>query len=119
MLSINIPVNLYTLDELSEEAREHAIEEHRHFLLETMTPNDFISGDPEYDTPAALDSEYECEYDYYLMNDEPIIESIEINEYMFYESGEIAPVCTYCKGHPTHSGETWLMNYHGHNYRIA
>ena len=119
MLTFTETINLYTLDELSDEAREHAIEEHRHFLLETMTPSDFISGDPEYDTPDQLEEAYNSEYNYYLMNDEPIIESIEINEYMYFASGEIAPTVTYCTGHPTHSGETWLMNYHGNNYRIA
>lgn len=119
MLTFTEAIHLYTLDELSEEARDNAIEEHRRFLLDTMTPADFISGDPEYDTPAQLEEAYNSEYDYYLTEDDPIIESIECNEYMFFEDGDIAPVVTYCNGHPTHPGETWLMNYHGHNYRIA
>ena len=119
MLTFTETIHLYTLDELNEEARDSAIEEHRHFLLETMTPDDFISGVPEYDTPDQLQEAYNSEYDYYLTEDEPIIESIECNEYMFFEDGCIAPVVTYCNGHPTHSGETWLMNYHGKNHRIA
>ena len=118
MLSFNIPVTLYTLNELSENARNHAIEEHRRFMLEILDPTDFISGEPEYDTPGKLNAAYESEYDYILMNDEPVTESIEINEYLYFPSGELANTVTYCNGHSTHPGETWL-SYHGNNYRIA
>lgn len=84
-----ISINIYSLDELNEKARNRAIEEHRAFLLSIMCPEDFISGCPEYDTPEELKKAYNSEYEYYLMNDEPIIESIEINEYMFFSNGEI------------------------------
>ena len=117
MYSINISVNLYTLDELSDRARNRAIREHRDFLLSVMSPNDFISGDSEYDTPEKLNEAYESEYDYYLMNDEPIIESIEINEYLFFCDGEIANVTHYCGKHPL-SGKT-VLHYLGKDYEIA
>ena len=47
----NFNINLYTFAELSANAKAKAIEEHRRFLLDDMQPEDFISGDPEYDTP--------------------------------------------------------------------
>lgn len=84
-----ISINIYSLDELNEKARNRAIEEHRKFLLSIMCPEDFISGCPEYDTPEELEKAYNSEYEYYLKNDEPIIESIEANEYMFFSNGEI------------------------------
>lgn len=87
MKTINI--NIYNFDELNDKAKNRAVDDHRNFLLSIMRPNDFISGDPEYDTPEELEKTYQSEYEYYLMNDEPIIESIEINEYMFYSNGEI------------------------------
>ena len=85
-------INLYSFCELSDEAKERAIEEHRRFLLDDMRPEDFISGDPEFDTPEALEEAYNSEYWYYYENDEPIIESIECNEYLFYSNGEFAPI---------------------------
>lgn len=83
-------INLYTFDELSEKAKEKAIAEHREFLLSMMSPNDFISGDIEHDTAAILQATYEIEYEYYCLCDEPIIESLQINEYEFFQNGELA-----------------------------
>ena len=88
MYSFN--VNLYTFAELSTNAQAKAIEEHRRFLLDDMRPEDFISGDSEHDTPESLEEQYNSEYFYVLENDEPVIESIEANDYLFYESGEMA-----------------------------
>lgn len=87
MKTINI--NLYSLNELSEKAKEKAIEDHRIFELDIMSPNDFITGDPKYDTPEELQKTYEVEWKYYSENDEPIIEAIEANEYLFLANGEI------------------------------
>lgn len=87
-----VSVNLYSLDELDEGARWNAIEEHRRFMLEEMHPDDFISGDPEYDTPEKLMETYNAEFEYYENNDDPIIESIECNEYLFYEDGTLAHI---------------------------
>ena len=83
-------VNLYTFDELSKTAQNKAIAEHRDFCLSIMSPNDFISGDAEHDTPEELQKTYDAEYDYYSMNDEPIIESLQINEYDFFQDGTFA-----------------------------
>ena len=97
MLNTGIMIKLYTLDELSENARQKAIEEHRQFELSIMSPDDFISGCPEYDTEEELQKTYEAEYDYLLMNDEPIIENIEANNYYFYEDGTLAAVTEYIR----------------------
>ena len=84
-----VTINLYAFNELSDKAKEKAIEEHREFMLSVMRPEDFISGCKEYDTPEELEKIYNAEYDYILYNDEPIIDNIEANEYLFYKNGEI------------------------------
>lgn len=103
-----VTITLYQFDELSDKAREKAISDHRYFLIDVMRPDDFISGDPEWDTPEKLFETYRAEYDYYLMNDEPIIESIEINEYWFFHDGTMAHVTTDPTGRNVfhHHGET-------------
>lgn len=112
----NFTVSVYPFDELSEKAKQNAIQQHREFLLATMQQEDFISGCAEYDTPEELQKSYDSEYDYYLMNDEPIIESITINEYLFFADGELAHTCNYCAGGK--SGETWI-EFHGKQICIA
>jgi len=92
-------INLYEFSELNEKAKENAIFEHRDFLLSTMQVSDFISGDSEYDTPENLKKSFDSEYDHVLNNDEPIIESIEANEYLFYSDGKLANCTTYCGTH--------------------
>jgi mRNA-degrading endonuclease HigB of HigAB toxin-antitoxin module len=108
MLNTGIMIKLYKLDELSEKARQKAIEEHRQFELSIMSPDDFISGEAEYDTPEKLQKTYELEYDYYLYNDEPIIESIEANDYYFYEDGELADVTEHIKNNEVYKVELKL-----------
>lgn len=117
MKKIEVTVNLYTFEELSDTAKEYAISDHRAFLLSEMSPNDFISGDPEYDTPEKLQEQYESEYEYIENNDEGVVESICINDYLFYKSGEIANACTYIEGHPDKSkaGKT-IVKYNGVEY---
>ena len=91
-IKINEEVVIYQFKELCLSAREKAIEEHRQFLLEVMDKEDFISGEEEHDTEEELQKVYESEFEYYEENDEPIIESIEMNDYYFYENGKIANV---------------------------
>ena len=109
MKTVHIEICLYSFDELSEKAKEKAINDHRAFLLEEMQPDDFISGDPEYDTPEELQKCYESEYDYYLFNDDPIIESIECNDYMFLKSGELAHTIHYCGKHPKREKQYFII----------
>lgn len=94
MKELNIKLNLYSIDELEGKAKRKAIEEHRQFLLSVMVPDDFISGDPNYDTKENLQQQYESEYECYLMNDEPIIEDIQINDYLFFLDGTLANIHT-------------------------
>ena len=108
MLNTGIMIKLYTLDELSEKARKKAIEEHRQFELSIMTPEDFITGDPEYDTEEEIQKAYDAEYDYYLFNDDPIIEDIEANGYYFYEDGKMANVTEYIKNNTVYKVELKL-----------
>ena len=97
MKTVNVKINLYSFNELSAEAKQKAIDEHRSFELSIMQPNDFISGDPEYDTEEELQKAYDTEYNNYEMNDEPIIENIEANNYLFFSTGELASCTTYTK----------------------
>lgn len=117
MKKINVEISLYKLNELSEAAKERAIEEHRSFLLEIMCPDDFISGDEEYDTEEQLQETYDREYDYVLMNDEPVIESIEANDYYFFSDGELADCTTYCGSHP--KAGTTELKFMGNIYQVA
>lgn len=118
MNTYNISINLYKLSELSGKAQAHAIEEHRYFMLSDMTPEDFISGDPEYDTAEELQKTYEAEYDYILFNDDPVIESIECNEYLFFENGDIANIRYKFPDGTLESRETYVKMC-GIEYRIA
>ena len=100
MKTVNVKINLYSFDELSEQAKEKAIENHRNFELSIMQPEDFISGDSEYDTPEELEKAYKAEYKYYETEDEPIIENIKANDYIFFENGELAECVTYTGNSP-------------------
>ena len=116
MIDTGITIKLFSLSELSEKARNKAIEEHRNFMLSTMSPEDFISGDPEYDTPEELQKTYDAHFNYCAENDEPTIESIEANGYLFFENGELAQTVRYCGNHPL-AGETHLI-FNGIDYCI-
>jgi len=116
MIDTGITIKLYSFSELNEKAKRKAIEAHREFMLSIMAPDDFITGIAEYDTPEELQKTYEAQYDYYLMNDEPIIENIEANDYLFFANGEIAHTVRYCGAHPL-SGETHFI-FNGTDYII-
>lgn len=85
-------IDLYTFDELNEEAKAKAIEEERLVMLAIMQPSDFISGVAEYDTPEELEKSYRAEYGYIISNDEPVLESLKANEYFFFADGSAANV---------------------------
>lgn len=104
-------INLYTFQELTENAKHRAIEEHRNFLLSVMQPDDFISGDPDYDTPEELEKSYKAEYDYILFNNDAVIESIEINDYLFFYNGELANI--------SQTATETTLDFYGQKIRIA
>ncbi len=116
MIDTGITIKLYSFSELSEKAKRKAIEAHREFELSIMGRDDFISGVAEYDTLEELQKTYEAQYNYYLMNDEPIIENIEANDYLFFENGKLAPTVHYCGRHPLR-GETHFI-FNGTDYII-
>ena len=116
MIDTGITIKLYSFSELGEKAKRKAIEEHRAFMLSLMALDDFITGIAEYDTPEELQKTYKAQYDYYLMNDEPIIENIEANDYLFFENGELAHIVHYCGNHPL-AGETHFI-FNGKDYII-
>ena len=102
MIDTGITIKLYPFSELNEKAKRKAIEAHREFELNIIELNDFENGI--------------IEYDYYATNDEPIIESIEANDYLFFENGELAHTVRYCGNHPL-AGETHFI-YNGTDYVI-
>ena len=117
MKAINVEIKLFQFNELLKEAKEKAIEKHRNFLLSVMSKEDFISGDPEYDTDEELEKTFNEEYDHILYNDEPVIESIEINEYYFFYDGELANTVTYVGDHK--KAGTTELSYNGSIYSVA
>ena len=106
MKTVTVAYNLCEFEELSEKAKQRAIMDHRDMLLRTMTVDDFIgAGDPEYgDTPESM---YDEEYDLVLTDDDYVAESIIINNYLFFETGEYANTVTYCGNHPL-AGKSFL-----------
>ena len=86
MKTAQIQINLYSFNELSNEAKQVAILNHGVFL-------------------DSLPQEYENENgemveEYIEHNEAEIIESILINNYYFFENGGLANVCTYVGKHP-------------------
>ena len=80
-----IEIKLYKFNELSEEAKEKAIDEHKVFL-------DSILFDFQ-------DEEGEMQEEYIDHTEEQVIESIEINEYLFFSDGKLANTTTYTGKH--------------------
>ncbi len=72
-----VTINLYEFNELSEDAKQKAIQEHFIFMCSVLE-----------------DDENEDD-----ITDECIIENIEANEYLFYSDGDLADCVTYCGKH--------------------
>ena len=84
-----VEINLYSFNELSKDAKDFAISEHRDFLLS-------IYDDSNFDDSFNMDySKYEKS-----LNEDYIIEDIEANEYLFFFNGELANTIHYCGKHP-------------------
>lgn len=109
----NVSINLYSFQELTEKAKQFAIMEHRTFLLSVLQP-DYIDGVPDWDDPEKMEM-YRDEYSDIDENDEPVIESIEINDYLFYYDGKMCNACTYTAG--PNKGLTEIK-IHGETYYI-
>ena len=100
---LELKIHLYQLQELNENAKRRAIEDQRAFMLEVLRP-DYIDGVTDWTDPEKMEM-YRDEYEYILDNDDPVIESIEINEYIYFADGEMCHSVTYCGTHPR-AGQT-------------
>ena len=79
-------INLYNFSELSERARQKAISEHEYFLL--------TIGQEEENEQGELVTVYAES-----IEESAVIESIEINEYLFFANGDMAQYTTYTGKH--------------------
>lgn len=95
-------INLYRLNELSEEAKQNAIFEHQNFL-------NSIPIECENEDGKMVDEWYEH-------SEEETIHSIEVNEYLFFANGEIANVTHFCGNH-TMAGQS-VLEFAGEQYPI-
>jgi hypothetical protein len=88
-----VTINIYQFSELSETAKQFAINQHLDFL----------------DNEGELfeDDNGQMAIDYTPHTEQEAIESIEANEYYFYSDGELASCVTYTGTHPK-SGITEL-----------
>lgn len=117
MIDTNITIKLYSFSELTGTARVKALEDHRKFILETLDPNDYKELSKNSDPYVSANRLYEEDYEYNLINDDPIIKSIECNEYLFFEDGSLAATVLYA-GHNPLAGELhFILN--GKDYLIG
>lgn len=88
-----IEINLYSFDELSSNASRKAIDDHSAFLVS-------IAND---------DEEVNDGYDDY------VIESLQVNDYLFFEDGELAPITHYVENHP----KAGITEFHFHGNTVT
>ena len=81
-----VSINLYSLSELNDVAKDRAIDEHRDFMQ--SIPDQYENENGE------LITEY-CEY-----TKDDVIDNIEANEYLFYADGKLANTVEYTGKHP-------------------
>ena len=111
---LELKIKLYSFHELKPFAQEKAIFEHRRFLLDTLQP-DFIDGVTDWNDPEKMEM-YHSEYEYLEENADPIVESIEANEYLFFANGELCWSCRYVAGPKKGTTE---IKIHGEIYTIT
>ena len=95
MKEINIKIKLYNYEELNPESKERAFQEHYDFLA--TIPYDYETEDQEGNI--IQKKEYIENWEEEQIK-EYVEESININDYMFFESGEMAPIIQYLGNHP-------------------
>lgn len=91
MKTVNVTIDLFSFNELNKEAQQVAISEHESFLNPMLLEYENEEGE--------MISEY-IEY-----TEAEVIESIEVNEYLFFSNGKLAQTCTFTGAHPR-AGET-------------
>jgi translation elongation factor EF-Ts len=98
-----VTINLYSFNELSKEAKERAINEHLEFM-------DSLPEESENEDGEMVE-------EYVEHSEEDAIESIDVNQYLFFEDGEMAHILTYVGGHKR-AGTTEFF-FHGKTYDIT
>jgi len=98
-----VTISLYSFNELSNDAKQKAIDEHCTFL---------DSQPEEYEN-----EEGEMVEEYFEHSEEDTIESINANEYIYFQDGKMAYCTTYTGGHEK-SGIT-EFHFHGKTYDIT
>lgn len=79
-------ITLFEFKELNEDGKRRAIEEHQDFLNNELKEFEDENG--------------EMQTEYRDHSEEETIESIELNEYLFFHSGNLANCVTYTGKHP-------------------
>ena len=107
MKTIKTEINLYGYEELKGKAKEKAFEEHSNFILDNPSDYENEKGKMVYD-----------DYSKWKEKDfkEMVEESILINEYMFFENGEMADIIHFTGEHEK-SGTTEFY-FQGKTYKI-
>lgn len=82
-----VQINLYEFSELSETAKQKAIDEHRGFLQALPVELENEAGE--------LEKYYNMDY-----SDSEVIENIEANEYIYFADGCLSSCITYTGKHP-------------------
>lgn len=95
-------INVYSFDELSDKAKQKAIYEHGIFL---------DSQPEEFETEIG-----ELAWEYVEHTEDEIVESIQINEYMFFADGTLANCVTYTGKHP--KAGTTELNFKGEIFTL-
>lgn len=90
-----VTITLYSFSELSKEAQAKAILLHAEFMESTR--HEWEESD-----------EFTADY---------VQENIEMNEYLFFEDGELSHCTTYTGNHPK-SGKT-EFHFHGHTFELS
>lgn len=108
MHTIKTEIKLYTYNELSERAKRKAFEEHEYFLRCNPQTYEDDEGNEKYDN---MDEWTEKDIKEYVED------SININKYLFFESGKIAHITHFTGEHEKagttefyFNGETYILN---------
>lgn len=104
MKKLKVEIELFELGELESKAMRKAIKEHRLFLLSKLEYNE------------KYQEEYEIIYNEVMYDDAYVIESIRINEYLFYSDGSLADTVEYCGKHEKAGTSELILN--GKTYQI-
>jgi hypothetical protein len=103
MKTIKVEINLYSYDELKEKSKEFAFNQHEDFLN---------SCEEEYENEEGVLIKEYVEHD-----KEEVEDSLRINEYLFFESGEMANITHFTGEHEKAGktefyffGKTYLLN---------